>query len=147
MAGRNVRTKERATAGFTADEVFAAAVDLSTCQFRFVTTGSISGEVTGATGASDPFPIGVLQNAPTATLAAVVRVFGRTTIAAYPAACNLLPGAVVTANPCGAACKSGSLGVGLGRWLSASLASGGSSVAGEIFVNCILPSACMLAAS
>jgi len=136
---------ENFNSGF--DLRFNAAVNLSTCQYRFVTTGSIQGEVIGTEGASNPAPMGVLQNAPTAACWATVRVFGRTTIIAYPAACDLLESHYITANGCGAACKSGSLGIALGRWLGASLASGGSTATGTAMINCITPTACLVAAS
>ena len=146
MAGQNFRTPVRALAGFVADEYFIAATDLSgSGQFRFVSAGSVSGEVVLATGASNPVPLGVLQNAPTAGLPARVRMFGKSTVTACPAACILIPGTLISSASLGTACATGLLGISLGRWLSASLS--GSSTTGEAFINCVGFTACPGAAS
>ena len=146
MAGQNVRTILRALSGFIADEVFVAGADLSgSGQYRFVGSGSVSGEVVLATGASLPVPLGVLQNAPTVGQIARVRMFGRSTVTACPAACVLVPGTLITSGSIGTACAAGALGVSLGRWLSASTS--GSSTTGEAFINCIGFNSCPGAAS
>ena len=58
------------------DVSFLAATNLSGLQYYFVNGGSITGEVASATGASNPTPLGVLQNAPSAGQEARVRIFG-----------------------------------------------------------------------
>lgn len=59
-----------------ADVPFTAATNLSGFQYHFVTAGSVNGEVILANGASNPTAIGVLQNSPSATEEAAVRLFG-----------------------------------------------------------------------
>ena len=76
------RNKAYFTAGAGIDETFIADANLSTCQYRFVTVASTAGYVTGANGASNPTPIGVLQNAPALGEIARVRVFGTTCVVA-----------------------------------------------------------------
>lgn len=69
-----------ATYNFGVDYPFKAAVDLSNYQYRFVSAGSVSGEVTlAALGAS---VLGVLQNDPVAGEEATVRWFGSTKVMA-----------------------------------------------------------------
>lgn len=69
-----------ATYNFGIDYPFRAAVDLSNHQFRFVSAGSIAGEVVAAgLGAST---LGVLQNDPVAGEEATVRWFGSTKVMA-----------------------------------------------------------------
>jgi len=137
MPATKFRTKVSANSGLVADELFTAAIDLSNRQYYFVVPSSSPGEVTAATGASNPTPFGVLQNAPTASQLARVRVFGRTQLATSPNACNIGYGRFVTANACGAgiAAIDSACSV-LARWLSASQASG-TPASGYAFVNCI----------
>ncbi len=71
-----------ATTGNGIRETFTAAVDLSSQQWKFVKTGSVSGEVNIATGGSGPYPIGILENDPTAGQEAVVCIFGITKLSA-----------------------------------------------------------------
>lgn len=145
MAAQNFRTTVRALAGFVWDEVFTAATDLSANQYRFVSPGSVNGEVILSTGASNPIPWGVLQNAPTAGQPARVRLAGKTTLTACPAACLLIPGTLITSGSSGTACAAGALGIVLGRWLSASISA--SSTTGEAMINTIGFSACFGSAS
>ncbi len=145
MPGTKERRTFRAAGGLQADEIFTAAVSLASSQYFFVTAGSITGEVVIATGASNPAPLGVLQNTPAAAGKAIVRVFGRTSIAASPNACDLRFGRFVTAasNGAGLASVDNACTV-LGRWLSASTAV---AATGTAFVNCIVPGACAIAAA
>ena len=136
MAAQNFRTNVRALAGFVWDEVFTAATDLSgSGQFRFVSPGSINGEVILATGASNPAPLGILQNAPTATQPARVRIMGRSTVTACPGACWLLPGTFITSGSIGHTTPGpGSACIVIyGRWLSASISA--SSTTGEVLLT------------
>ena len=148
MAATNFRTKLRALAGAVVDEYFVAAANFSGCSFKFVSPGSVQGEVIGATGASNPMPLGVIQNEPAALGLARVRTFGVTTLTGCPTACNLLWGSFITSNSAGTACIAGAAGITLGRWLSASVVSSGSTTTGCAFVNCAaFGSACVGAAS
>ena len=143
------RIKLIAQGGLVVDLPMIAAVDFSTCgQYRFVSPGSIVGEVVLATGASLPGALGVMQNTPAAGGPARVRVFGISTITACLGACNLINGTYITAGSNGTACYAGVAGVTLARWLSASVASTGSTTTGCAFVNCAgAPSACLGSAS
>ena len=59
------------------DAPFKAGVDLTGKQYYFVAPGSIAGEVIVAVGPSgNPWPIGILQNAPSSGQEAQVRVLG-----------------------------------------------------------------------
>lgn len=60
------------------DATFTADADLTAKQYYFVTPASTVGNVKVATGASNPAPVGVLQNSPSAGEAARVRVLGFT---------------------------------------------------------------------
>ena len=121
--------------GLVVDLPMIAATDLSASGVgRFVSPGSVNGEVILGTGASLPVPLGVLQNSPTAGQPARVRIFGVSTLTACPAACQLIPGTFITSGSLGAACAAGALGIVLGRWLSASVSA--STVSGCAFVNC-----------
>jgi hypothetical protein len=146
MPAQKFRTKVQMAAGAAIDEVFKANADLSTCQFRFVTLGTVEGEVIGATGASNPAPIGVLQNAPTASGNALVRVFGRTQLTVPANACTLTRGYYVSSTGCGGAIYAGASGMIFGRVVSGSVASGtaGSLVA---LINTITPGASINAGS
>ena len=149
MAATQFRTKLRALAGLVVDEYFVAAANFSGCVYHFVAPGSVQGEVILATGASNPMPLGVIQNEPAALGLARVRVFGVTTLTGCPAACNLTYGLFITSNSAGTACAAGSVAAPiLGRWLSASVLSSGSTTTGCAFINCAaFGSACFGAAS
>lgn len=64
--------------GFGIDLPFKAASDMNSYQYHFVKLDTVSGEpyVDLATGGSNPYPFGVLQNDPLADGAATVRVAG-----------------------------------------------------------------------
>ena len=134
MPATKFRTQVKAAAGFVADELFTAATDLSSRQYYFVVAGAVAGEVTVATGASNPTPLGVLQNAPTASTLARVRIFGKTTLQASPNSCNIGYGRFISCNACGGGISSlENACVTLGRWLSASTAT---CTTGTAFINC-----------
>lgn len=148
MPAQKFRVRIKAQSGADIDEIFKANADLSTCQFRFVALGTVAGEVVGATGGSNPYPIGVLQNTPTASQNAIVRVFGKTTVIVPANASSLRPGDFLTSTGCGGAVFSGASGPVLGRWIDALAASGGSaSTSGQALVNTIVPSASPQSAS
>ncbi len=108
----------------TQDLSFTAAVNLSSYQYHAVTPGSVVGEVTSATGASNPAPFGILQNAPSAGQEAAVRVYGVSKIfAKTDSSCALGNGKFFTLNASGQAAHSGSeQGLAFGRWLDATVA-------------------------
>ena len=141
----NFRGKTAFMAGVTIDENFVAGADLSSAQYYFVMPGSILNEVKLCTCVADPFPLGVLQNAPTVCQIARVRVFGRTTMAGSPnvSGCNLVYGRWITSGCLGAAATpaAGTCPV-FGRWLSATVTNGNTTACGEAFVNCFAPGAC-----
>ena len=58
------------------DMTFVADVDLTLAQYYFVSPASTAGNVGVATGASNPAPLGVLQNSPSLGQEARVRPFG-----------------------------------------------------------------------
>lgn len=60
------------------DMTFVADVDLTLAQYYFVTMASTTGNVQAATGASNPAPLGVLQNSPSLGQEARVRPLGPT---------------------------------------------------------------------
>ena len=146
MPAQKFRNPVKAAAGLTIDEVFKANGDLSTCQYRFVKLHTVEGEVTGANGASGAAPIGVLQNAPTASQNAVVRFFGRSQLTVPATACTLLPGYFVSSTGCGGGIHSGASGMVFGRVLSGSVAS---NATGSLIVmlNTITPSGSLNAGS
>lgn len=60
------------------DATFIAGRDFSSCQYQFVSAGSVAGEVVLGTGTCNPVPLGVIQNSPCTGQEARVRVFGFT---------------------------------------------------------------------
>ena len=108
----------------TQDLSFTAAVNLSSYQYHAVTPGSVVGEVTSATGASNPAPFGILQNAPSAGQEAKVRVYGVSKLfAKTDGTCALGFGKLFTFNASGQGAHSGSeTGLAYGRWLDATVA-------------------------
>ena len=148
MPATKFRTKVSALSGFEYDELFTAAESLTARQYYFVAAGSIVGEVIAATGASNPTPLGVLQNAPAAAGEARVRVLGKTSLTGSPNACNLSYGRFISSGSTGFALASLDSACNvLGRWLSASLVSTGGSILGTAFVNCTGFSGCRIEAS
>jgi hypothetical protein len=146
MPGIKHRQTLNAAAGINVDLPFKAAGNLSTCQYRFVTWSTVEGEVTGATGGSNPAALGVLQNTPTASQTAIVRLFGKTQITVPATACTLRVGDFLAVGTCGGGLYSGASGMIFGRVISGSVAS---ATAGSLIalVNTITPSGSLNAAS
>jgi hypothetical protein len=145
----NYRNKVNLLAGVGIDELFTADVDLSACQYHLVQPASTAGNVTGATGASNPTPMGVLQNAPALGQAARVRMFGVTQLVVVtPSGCGLAYGRFISASTVGqgvpSACETG--GPIVGRWIDTGVAVSTCTV-GKAFVNCGGFSVCPVAAS
>ena len=129
-----------------ADAPFVEAADLTGKQYYFVRAGSVVGEVNTATGASNPIPIGVLQNALSAGQEARVRMIGPTKLVGEAATCNLVYGKFfLSASDGQAEAMATAAGSPIcGVWLDATLSSG--SAIGQAF---FFPSwgACAVAAS
>ena len=143
-----VRVKSILQGGAVIDLPMIAAVSFAASGIgRFVSPGSIVGEVILSTGGSNPAPLGVLQNSPTAGQPARVRLFGISSMNASPGACNLKSGTFITSASTGTACAAGLTGVALGRWLSASTAADVTDNSGCAFINCGGFGSCGLAAS
>lgn len=100
-----------ATTGNGIRESFVAAVDLSSYQWHFVKAGSVSGEVNVSTGGSDPYPLGILENDPTAGQEAIVCLFGLSKVSASARASGT--GAAACAIAMGGNIVSSSLGLGV----------------------------------
>lgn len=91
--------------GWGWDETFSASGDLSGKLFRFVALASAGDRyVNLASGASNPLPIGVLQNQPEDGQAAAVRILGITPLFAT-ATSAITPGTYLTSTTDGVAIK------------------------------------------
>lgn len=112
-----------------------ASGDLNSVQFRFVTKGGADKNVIQATGASNPYPIGVLQNDPRDGETANVRIWGTSKVYVDAAASQLVYGGLVTCGSTGLAvpegATSGSAPI-VGMMLTS--ISSGSGVLGEILL-------------
>lgn len=131
------------------DMTFLADADLTSKQYFFVCAASVAGYVKLATGASDPGPLGALQNSPSLGQEARVRIFGPTKLVAKtPSGCGLAFGRFITASTGGQATpQDGETSCALlGRWLDTTLAVS-SSVIGQAFINCAGFAACAMSAS
>lgn len=108
----------------TTDVSYIAAVNLSSYQYHAVIAGSVLGEVSSATGASNPAPIGILQNAPSAGEEARVRLYGVSKIFAKTNSTSALGyGKYFSLNASGQGEQSASeTGPTFGRWLDATVA-------------------------
>jgi len=120
------------------DASFTAAVDLTLVQYYFVRAGSVAGEVAIANGASNPTPLGVLQNAPSPGQEARVRVLGFSKVFAVTGGtCGIGYGRFITVNASGqaipTATEAGS--AVMGRWLDTG-APVSASRFGQAFINC-----------
>ena len=76
--------------GIQPDGNFQADVDFAACpatQYRFVTVASTAGKVKLGTGASNPMPVGVLQNSPSSGEAAQIVVVGFSKLVARAVTC------------------------------------------------------------
>jgi len=87
-----------------ADVTYKADVDLTGVQYYFVTAASTAGNVKVATGASNPAPLGVLQNSPSLGQEARLSMLGPTKVfAVTPSTCGIAQGRYVTVNASGQA--------------------------------------------
>jgi hypothetical protein len=130
------------------DAPFLADTDLTAKQYLFVIPASTAGYVTVGNGASNPTPIGVLQNSPSQGQEARVRVLGFTKVKAItPSGCGLAYGRFISASTEGQAVPQASeTGVALlGRWLDTGLAVS-SCAYGMAFVNCAGFATCAVSA-
>lgn len=129
------------------DAPFLADVDLTSYQYFFVIPASTAGYVKLATGASNPTPLGVLQNSPSQGQEARVRVIGFTKVKAVaPSGCGLAYGRFISASIGGHAVPQAADDAAvLGRWLDTGLAVS-SCVIGMAFINCAGFSSCSTAA-
>lgn len=113
------------------DAPFTADVDLTTCQYRWVMPASTAGRVTGATGASNPAPLGILQNSPSAGQEARVRVLGFSkAVVVTPSGCGLAYGRYFSVSTVGQSVPTASETGGpiYGRYLDANLAVSSSAI-------------------
>lgn len=118
------------------DMSFTADADLTAKQYLFVTVASTAGFVKANTGASNPTPIGVLQNSPSQNQEAKVRVLGPTKlVGAANSSSPLTYGRFLSASGGGqgTATASETGDVVLGRWLDATVAVSTSAV-GQAFI-------------
>lgn len=146
MPATKHRNPFHAATGLKVDKLFKANGDLSTCQHRFVAFGAVDGEVVGANGASNPAPIGILQNAPTASQLARVRLFGESQLVVPAIASTLRPGDFISSTGCGGGMYAGASGMIFGRVLSGSVASAAGGTV-TVLINSITPSGSLNAAS
>lgn len=131
-----------------ADMTFTADADLTSWQYRFVTVASTVGNVKAATGASNPMPVGVLQNSPSAGQEARVTVFGPTKLVARDTGtCNVRYGKLLSASNGGQGYvhDTGTGSAVVARWLDAAITSG--SAIGQAFVFGLGFATCAIAAS
>ena len=120
-----------------ADATFTADADLTAKQYFFVVPASTAGNVKLATGASDPTPVGVLQNSPSAGQEARGRVLGFSKVVAESTStCGMKWGRFGAAGSTGAfvsGCTSGLTGCAFNaRWMDSNVNSG--SVIGQVFL-------------
>ena len=120
------------------DLTLVADVDLTAGQYLFVTVASTAGRVKLGTGASNPYPLGVLQNSPSAGEGARIRWLGVTQLlAGANSTCPIANGRFLSASGAkGTATASETGDVALGRWLDATIAVSTSNY-GMAFVNCV----------
>jgi len=132
-----------------ADVGFLAATNLSLMQYYFVIPGSVAGEVASATGASNPTPFGILQNAPSAGQEARVRVFGFSKLfCKTTSTCGIAYGRYITSNACGQgiAQETESGSIVLARNFDTAAPVSASRFL-KVFVNCAGVSPCAVSAS
>lgn len=92
------------------DVPFSASGDLNDVQFRFVKLAGTTPRVDQASGASNPFPIGVLQNDPRTGEAANVRIHGVTKLEVDAAASSCGYGVFLTCGSTGMGVPEGGSG-------------------------------------
>ena len=130
MTGPKFLNKVIFSGGIDWNELFTADVDLSSYQYYFVQPASTAGKVMLATGASNPTPLGVLQNTPTQGKLAQVKLAGLTKLyIKTPSGCGLAYGRFITASDTGqGAPQATETGTPIaGRWLDVSVAAASSS--------------------
>ena len=130
------------------DLTLKADVDLTAGQYQFVTVASTAGNVKLGTGASNPYPLGVLQNSPSAGEAARIRWIGVTQLlAGTNSTCPIAYGRFISASGAKATATASETGdVALGRWLDTTIAVSSSNY-GMAFINCVGFGASPLSAS
>jgi hypothetical protein len=115
------------------DTSFLADADLTAKQYYFVMAASTDGYVKLATGASNPTPLGILQNSPSAGQEARVRLLGPSKVIGENGTCNLKFGKIGYVASDGqfeiAASLSGPFNA---RWIGNSYTTAGS-IVGEAF--------------
>lgn len=116
--------------GVVWDEFFTASQSFAGCPYRFVYTGSNPTSVYLATGASNPAPIGVIQNTPLEGGLARVRMMGKSIIAACFSASNASPGTFMTVGSHGGATPS-VCGLFVTRWAGSVVLTTASAAYGE----------------
>ena len=115
------------------DAPFIADADLTAKQYYWVYPASTAGNVGVATGASNPTPLGILQNSPSAGQEARVRLIGPSKAYAYVnGTCILTVGNMVVAGSVGDTTSVTAYGTVNGRWLGPRATSG--VVYGEVFI-------------
>jgi len=130
------------------DASFIADADLTDWQFRFVTVASTVGNVKKSTGASNPMPVGVLQNSPSAGQEARVTVLGFSKLVGLATAtCDVRWGKFLGASNGGQGYvhNTGTGSAVQARWLDANVTSG--SAIGQAFIFGIGFATCAIAAS
>jgi hypothetical protein len=130
------------------DFSLTADVDLTSGQYQFVTVASTAGRVKLGTGASNPYPLGVLQNSPSAGDPARIRWIGITKmLGGANSSCPITYGRFFSASGAKATATASETGdVALGRWLDVTIAVSTSNY-GMAFINCVGFGACPLSAS
>lgn len=129
---------------------FIADEDLTAWQYRFVTVASAVNTVKKATGASNPAPLGVLQNSPSLGQEAHVVILGPTKLVGLcTSTCYVTWGKFLSASNGGQAVPNdtGTGSVVVARWLDANITTTGGSAIGSAFVFGIGYGSCAISAS
>ncbi len=132
------------------DVSFIADADMTTKQYKFVTVASAVGYVKMSTGASNPVPIGVLQNSPSQNQEARVRLFGYTKLQGRAnSTCLVAWGrGIRSGSDANGEDTGGDITVANALWLDSAISDAGSVIgAAFLFPAGRGPSACGLAAS
>lgn len=125
-----------------------ADVDLTANQYKFVTVASTAGNVKAGTGGSNPLPLGVQQNSPSAGEAVRIRAAGITKlVGGTDSSSPMTYGRVFTASGAKASpttCETGN--VALGIWLDATIAVSSSNI-GKAYITFAGLGGCAVSAS
>jgi hypothetical protein len=123
-------------APFKADVDMSSTVNTAGCAlYRLVTNASTANNVKPSIGASNPTPLGVLQNSPSAGQEAEVRVIGFSLVTGRCSTCNLTPGRYVVAASDGCVEASNAAGCPVcGKWMGPSYSTAGGSIYGEMLL-------------